>query len=108
MLFRRARCSGSAVVGSLYLLRDRWMQWHDAMASAGAVLLIPCRQDKERTALMFRSMWTASVHTRYFLRRYMPTNIALDAILTRRGLKGASRPCCWPSHTCMRRASYGF
>lgn len=36
---------------------------------------------------MFRSMWTASVHTRYFLRRYMPTNIALDAIRTRRGLK---------------------
>lgn len=36
---------------------------------------------------MFRSMWTASVHTRYFLSRYMPTNIALDAIRTRRGLK---------------------
>lgn len=36
---------------------------------------------------MFRLIWTASVHTRYFLRRYMPTNIALDAIRTRRGLK---------------------
>lgn len=36
---------------------------------------------------MFRLIWTASVHTRHFLRRYMPTNIALDAIRTRRGLK---------------------
>ncbi len=37
--------------------------------------------------LMFRLIWIASIHTRYFLRRYMPTNIALDAIRTRRGLK---------------------
>lgn len=36
---------------------------------------------------MLRLLWVASVHTRYFLRRYMPTNIALDAIRTRRGLK---------------------
>ncbi|WP_019482529.1 hypothetical protein [Arthrobacter sp. TB 23] len=36
---------------------------------------------------MFRLIWTASVHTRYFLRCYMPTNILLDAIRTRRGLK---------------------
>lgn len=36
---------------------------------------------------MFRFIWTASVHTRHFLRRYMPTNILLDAIRTRRGLK---------------------
>lgn len=36
---------------------------------------------------MFRLIWTASVHTRYFLGRYMPTNILLDAIRTRRGLK---------------------
>lgn len=36
---------------------------------------------------MFRLIWTASAHTRYFLRRYMPTNIALDAIRTRRGLR---------------------
>lgn len=35
---------------------------------------------------MFRLIWTASVHTRYYLRRYMPTNIVLDAIRTRRGL----------------------
>lgn len=36
---------------------------------------------------MFRLLWAASVHTRNFLRRYMPTNILLDAIRTRRGLK---------------------
>ncbi|GAA1484698.1 sulfate permease [Brachybacterium fresconis] len=36
---------------------------------------------------MFRLILTASVHTRYFLRRCMPTNILLDAIRTRRGLK---------------------
>jgi len=36
---------------------------------------------------MIRRLWTLSVHTRAFLRRYMPTNILLDAIRTRRGLK---------------------
>jgi len=37
--------------------------------------------------VMIRLLWAASVHTRYFLRRYMPTNRLLDAIRTRRGLK---------------------
>lgn len=36
---------------------------------------------------MFRLLWIASVHTRYFLRRYMPTIILLDLIRSRRGLK---------------------
>jgi len=36
---------------------------------------------------MLRLLWTLSVHTRNFLRRYMPTNRLLDAIRTRRGLK---------------------
>ncbi|GAB3033967.1 hypothetical protein GCM10027052_09350 [Parafrigoribacterium mesophilum] len=36
---------------------------------------------------MFRRLWAASVRTRYFLRRYMPTNVLLDLIHTRRGLK---------------------
>lgn len=36
---------------------------------------------------MFRLLWAASGHTRYYLRRYMPTNVAIDAIRTRRGLK---------------------
>lgn len=36
---------------------------------------------------MIRQLWTLSIHTRAFLRRYMPTNILLDAIRSRRGLK---------------------
>lgn len=36
---------------------------------------------------MLRLLWTARIHTRSFLRRYMPTNILLDLIRTRRGLK---------------------
>lgn len=35
---------------------------------------------------MFRPIWIVSVYTRYFLRQYMPTNILLDTIRTRRGL----------------------
>lgn len=36
---------------------------------------------------MIRLLWNASIYARGFLRRYMPTNILLDAIRTRRGLK---------------------
>lgn len=36
---------------------------------------------------MIRLLWNASVHVRGFLRRYMPTNVILEAIRTRRGLK---------------------
>ncbi len=36
---------------------------------------------------MIRMLWNASVHVRGLLRRYMPTNILLDAIRTKRGLK---------------------
>lgn len=36
---------------------------------------------------MIRLLWAGSAYTRYFLRRYMPTNVLLDAIRTRRGLK---------------------
>lgn len=36
---------------------------------------------------MIRLIWAASVYTRYFMRRYMPTNVLLDAIRNRRGLK---------------------
>lgn len=36
---------------------------------------------------MIRLLWALSAHARYYLRRYMPTNIALDAIRSRRGLK---------------------
>ncbi|WP_330166653.1 MULTISPECIES: hypothetical protein [unclassified Brevibacterium] len=42
----------------------------------------------ERNKSLIRLIWTVSVRTRYFLRRYMPTNILLDAIRTHRsGLK---------------------
>lgn len=41
----------------------------------------------ERNDIMIRLLWAGSVHIRYFLRRYMPTNILLDVIRTPRGLK---------------------
>ena len=37
--------------------------------------------------LMFRLIWILSIHTRDFLHQYMPSNIVLDEIRTRRGLK---------------------
>lgn len=40
----------------------------------------------ERNEIVIRLLWTGSVHTRNFLRQYMPTNILLDAICTPRGL----------------------
>ena len=36
---------------------------------------------------MFRIIWVVSIHLRNVMRRYMPTNILLHAIRTRRGLK---------------------
>lgn len=36
---------------------------------------------------MFRLLWNLSIPVRLFLRTYMPTNILLDALHTRRGLK---------------------
>ncbi|NNG37733.1 sulfate permease [Flexivirga sp. ID2601S] len=36
---------------------------------------------------MIRPIWAFSAHTRYYLRRYMPTNRLLDAIRRRRNLK---------------------
>ncbi len=36
---------------------------------------------------MLRLIWTLSVYIRSFMRRFMPTNVALDALRTRRGLK---------------------
>lgn len=36
---------------------------------------------------MFRLLGTISVHSRYYLRRYMPSNRLLDAIRRRRGLR---------------------
>lgn len=36
---------------------------------------------------MFRLIWIIGIYVRSFMRRFMPTNIALDALRTRRGLK---------------------
>lgn len=36
---------------------------------------------------LFHRLWDDSIHTRRFLRRQMPTNVLLDKIRTRRGLK---------------------
>lgn len=36
---------------------------------------------------MFRLLWNLSIRVRLFLQTYMPTNILLDALRTRRGLK---------------------
>lgn len=36
---------------------------------------------------MIHLLWVGSARARYVFRRYMPTNILLDAIRTRRGLK---------------------
>lgn len=83
-LTARRRYVGS---GGLYLLRHCWMWWHNWMAPAGQSLFFLVADDEERAVLMFRLIWIASVHARYFLRRYMPTNILLDALRTRRGPK---------------------
>lgn len=37
--------------------------------------------------MLLPRLWNASIHTRSILRRWMPTNILLDLIRTRRGLK---------------------
>lgn len=36
---------------------------------------------------MFRLIWTISIYVRSFTQRFIPTNIALNALRTRRGLK---------------------
>ncbi|MGP5054397.1 sulfate permease [Brachybacterium paraconglomeratum] len=36
---------------------------------------------------MFRLIWIASTHVRSFMRHWMPTNILLEKLRTRRGLK---------------------
>ena len=48
----------------------------DGMTASGQSFKVLCRQTPEkRTAVMIRQLWTLSVNTRAFLRRYMPTNI---------------------------------
>lgn len=37
--------------------------------------------------MLLNRLWNASIHTRSFLRKWMPTNILLDKLRTRSGLK---------------------
>lgn len=37
--------------------------------------------------MLLTRLWNASIHTRIFVRTWMPTNILLDKLRTRRGLK---------------------
>ncbi|MEE6286256.1 hypothetical protein V2J52_01140 [Georgenia sp. MJ173] len=37
--------------------------------------------------MLLSRLWNASIHTRVFLRRWMPTNILLDRLRSRRGLR---------------------
>lgn len=37
--------------------------------------------------MLLNRLWNASIHTRIFLRRWMPTNILLDRLRSRRGLR---------------------
>ncbi|MGO3778052.1 MAG: sulfate permease [Canibacter sp.] len=37
--------------------------------------------------MLLNRLWNASIHTRILLRKWMPTNIPLDRLRTRRGLK---------------------
>lgn len=39
---------------------------------------------------MFRLIWIISIYVRSFMRRFMPTNIAITALRTRKGLKWAA------------------
>ncbi|MFT3889850.1 MAG: hypothetical protein QM713_17035 [Arachnia sp.] len=57
---------------------------------------------------MIRLLWALSVNVRYFSRRYMPSNIVIDAILARRrGLKWGipamlpAIPCFLVAHLCV-------
>lgn len=62
---------------------------------------------------MLRTIWIASMHTRTFMRRYMPTNILIDAIRTRRGLKWGipamllAIPYLYVAATCRTRLEHG-
>lgn len=45
------------------------------------------RTPRRGLSAMIRLIWNLSIRTRLFLRTWMPTNILLDAIRTRRGLR---------------------
>ena len=77
---------GRLVVAIFISLTRRSTRW-DGKPLGWPILFILIAGDSERTVAMLRLIWTISVHVRTILRRYMPTNIALDALCSRRGLK---------------------
>ena len=83
---RRYRCLQAAST-CVYLRGPQLDAVDDLMASAGVVLLFFVAGDEERTVLVFCLIWIVSIYTRDFLHRYMPTNIVLDKLRTRHGLK---------------------
>lgn len=64
----------------------RQTRWDGELLS-WPILFILVAADSERTVAVLRLIWTISVHLRTFMRHYTPTNIALDALRTRHGLK---------------------
>jgi hypothetical protein len=62
---------------------------------------------------MIRLLWAASTNIHYFTRRYLPSNILLDAIRTRRGLKWGvpamllAVPYLLVAHLCVRLIANG-
>lgn len=74
-------------------LMARQVLLYDGPFGAALAGTLPCTAssteiDVHREApYMFGLLWTLSVRIRDFLRRWMPTNVLLDLIRTRRGLK---------------------
>ena len=67
---------------------EQTAQGYEGTHHTGPATPLKCSRVKgEAIMTLMQSLWNASVHTRIFLRRYMPTNILLDKIRTRRGLK---------------------
>lgn len=77
---------GRLVVAIFISLTRRSTRW-DGKPLGWPILFILVAGDSERTVAMLRLIWTISVRVRTIMRRYMPTNIALDAFRSRRGLK---------------------
>lgn len=68
---------------SLSRRRTRW----DGKHLGWTIFIILIAADSERSVAMLRLIWVITVHVRTIMRRYMPTNTALDALRSRRGLK---------------------
>jgi hypothetical protein len=65
-------------------VRHRSSRWHDSRSS-GILQVLVAEHSEGRT--MFGFILGVTARTHYALRRFLPTNILLDGIHTRRGLK---------------------